>query len=179
MPPDLFLNPEKVIEEWDIRPGDIIADFGCGAGFFSIPLGKRVGSNGRVYALDIRPEALEAVKAKIKINHLFNIETTRADLESDRGSGLKSETIDKVVITNILFQAENKERILEEAHRILKPGGSAMVIEWNENKTSSGPVLPKTISMGNAEQMFKEANFTLTKKFNAGSHHYGLIFKKQ
>ena len=146
MPPDLFLNPEKIIEEWDIRPGDLIADFGCGAGFFSIPLGKRVGSNGRVYALDIRSEALEAVRAKIKLFHLFNVEPSRADLERERGSGLKSETIDKVIIANILFQAENKKSIAEEAHRILKPGGSIIVIEWNEEK--AGPVLPSKLDSG-------------------------------
>lgn len=177
MPPDLFLNPEKVIEEWDIRPGDAIADFGCGAGFFSIPLGKRVGSNGRVYALDIRPEALEAVRAKVKLYHLFNIETSRANLEQERGSGLKSETIDKVIITNILFQAENKKNIIEDAYRILKPGGSAIVIEWNEEKIT-GPILPKKIKKDEVADIFKDAGFSLTKKFDAGTHHYGLIFKK-
>ncbi|MEK7503196.1 MAG: methyltransferase domain-containing protein [Patescibacteria group bacterium] len=177
MPPDLFLNPEKVIEEWDIRPGDLIADFGCGAGFFSIPLGKRAGSNGRVYALDIRPEALEAVRAKVKLFHLFNIEPSRANLELERGSGLKSDTIDKVVIANILFQAENKKNIIEEAHRILKPSGVAIVVEWNEGE-KAGPVLPNKIHRDEIAEIFKEAGFSLAKKFNAGTHHYGLIFKK-
>ena len=177
MPPDLFLNPEKVIEEWDIRPGDIIADFGCGAGFFSIPLGKRLGSNGRVYSLDIRPEALEAVRAKIKLYHLFNIEPSQADLEKERGSGLKSETIDKVIIANILFQAENKKNIVEEAHRILKPGGLAIVLEWNEEE-KAGPVLPNKLHRDEVAEIFKETGLSLVKKFNAGTHHYGLIFKK-
>lgn len=178
MPPDLFLNPEKVVEEWDVRPGDVIADFGCGAGFFSIPLGKRVGSNGRVYALDIRPEALEAVQAKIKLYHLYNIEPSRADLERERGSGIKSETIDKVIIANILFQAENKKNISEEAHRILKPGGIAIVVEWNDNGAKAGPILPNHPHQDELQNMFKETGFSLAKKFNAGTHHYGLIFKK-
>jgi|SRR3989344_4051775 len=178
MHPDLFLNPEKVIEEWDVRPGDLIADFGCGAGFFSIPLGKRVGSNGRVYALDIRPEALEAVRAKIKLLHLFNVETSRADLERERGSGLKSETIDKVIIANILFQTENKKSIAEEANRILKPGGSVIVVEWNEEKTNAGPILPAKVSEQEVEKIFEEAGFSLAKKIGAGTHHYCLIYKK-
>lgn len=163
----MFLNPEKVVEEWDIRPGEKIADFGCGAGFFTLLIGQRTGPNGKVYALDVRPEALEAVKSKIKLSHLFNIETVRADLERDRGSGLKSETMDKVIISNILFQAENKEKISEEAFRVLKTNGLAFIIEWTEK-----------INKESAKNIFKEAGFSFEKEFSAGSHHYGLIFKK-
>ena len=110
---EAFLNPDGVIEAWDVRPGDKVADFGCGAGFFSVPLGSRVGSNGKIYALDIRPEALEATRAKVKLFHIFNIEPSRADLELPRGSGLRDGSVDKVLISNILFQAENKKTLAD------------------------------------------------------------------
>lgn len=176
--PDGFLNPEEVIEELDIRPGERIADFGCGAGFFSIPLGKRTGQAGRVYAIDIRPEAIEATRAKIKLYHLYNIETVRADLEIPEGSGLKNETMDKVFISNILFQVESREALAKEATRILKRGGSLAVIEWSDLKSDAGPSLENRIGEDEAKKLFDDAGFSFVKAFSAGSHHYGLIFKK-
>jgi ubiquinone/menaquinone biosynthesis C-methylase UbiE len=167
MSQDLFLNPEAVADEWDVRPGETIADFGCGSGFFSVALAKRVGYAGKIYALDIRLEALEAVTSKAKFYRLLNIELIRADLESERGSKLKNEVIDKVVISNILFQAENKKNIIEEAYRILRPEGMAIVIEWKEK-----------INKDEMERTFELAGFSFLKNFNAGSYHYGIIFKK-
>ncbi len=177
--PDLFLNPEEAIEVWDVRPGDKIADFGCGAGFFSVPLGQRVGPNGKVYALDIRPEALEATRAKIKLFHLFNIEPQRADLEIPRGSGIRDESIDKVLISNILFQAQNKNAVAQEANRILRKGGSLMVVEWSESAPSGGgPSMDNRVGKDEAKTILTSAGFSFYKEFSAGSHHYGLIFNK-
>jgi len=174
----MFLKPEEAIETWDVRPGEKIADFGCGAGYFSIPLGIRVGSEGKVYALDIRPEALEATQAKIKLFHLYTIETSRANLEAPRGSGLKNDILDKVVISNILFQAENKDAIAGEAYRILKPGGTVLTIEWNEDAGAAGPAINQRINRDETEKIFGRAGFSFFKEVYAGSHHYGLIFKK-
>lgn len=177
--PDGFLKPEEVLGVWDIRPGDKVADFGCGAGFFSIPLGQKVGPQGKVYALDIRPEALEATRAKIKLFHIFNVEPQRADLELPQGSTLRDESIDKVLIANILFQAEDKNAVAKEAYRILKKGGSAMIVEWEDSASGGIPPLEHRISRDEAKQILQGAGFQFFKEFAAGSHHYGLIFNKQ
>ena len=178
MPPEKFLNPIAVLEEWDIRPGEKIADFGCGPGFFSIPLGQKVGPEGKVYAFDIRPEALEATRAKIKLFHLFNVEPTRADLEVERGTGLRDFGIDKILIANILFQVENQGAVIKEAARILRPGGSLVAIEWNENDPSH-PIPSSKVNKDEIKSSFQNESFNFTKEFAAGSHHYGLIFSKK
>jgi len=175
---DLFLNPEQAIDIWDVRPGDKVADFGCGAGFFSVPLGQRVGPNGKVYALDIRPEALEATRAKVKLFHLFNIEPERADLETPRGSGIRDESIDKILISNILFQAQNKNAVAQEAYRILRKGGSLMAVEWSDGAAAGGPSMDQRVGKDETKKIMESAGFSFYKEFSAGSHHYGLIFIK-
>lgn len=178
MPPIGFLNPNSALEEWDVRPGEKIADFGCGPGFFSIPLGQKVGPNGKIYSLDIRPEALEAARGKAKLFHLFNIEPTRADLEAPRGSGLKDWGVDKVLIANILFQVEDQKAVIAEAARVLRPGGGILVIEWNENDAAH-PIPSSKANKEEIKSLFQGAGLNFQKEFAAGSHHYGLLFSKK
>lgn len=173
-----FLNPEQVLENWDIRPGEKIADFGCGPGFYSIPLGQKVGQNGKVYAFDIRPEALEATRSKVKLFHLFNVEPTRANLEAARGSGIIDYGVDKVLIANILFQADDQNAVIEEALRIIRPGGSLLVIEWNDNDPQH-PIPSSTVNKAEIKSVILSKGLSLVKEFNAGSHHYCLIFIKK
>jgi len=178
-PGEGFLNPDEVIESLDIRPGERVADFGCGAGFFSVPLAKKVGSSGKVYSFDIRPEALEATRAKSKLYHLFNIDASRADLELPNGSGLKNESVDKVFISNILFQVKDKSALVRETARILKQGGKIAIIEWSDLAPGAGgPSLEERIGEDEARKIFESERFAFERTFKAGSHHYGIIMKK-
>ncbi|MDP2669321.1 MAG: methyltransferase domain-containing protein [bacterium] len=178
MPPQGFLNPEQVLQNWDVRTGEKVADFGCGPGFYDVPLGQKVGPNGKIYAFDIRLEALETTRSKAKLFHVFNIEPTRADLEVARGSGLRDMAVDKVLVANILFQAPNQSAVLDEAVRVLRPGGSLLVIEWNDNDTSH-PIPSSKVNKEEIKTVILSKGLILVKEFTAGSHHYGLVFTKK
>ncbi len=173
-----FLHPERIVTRFDLKPGMLVADFGAGAGFFTIPTARLVGEKGKVYAIDIQQSMLDLIKSKADLEHLLNIETVWSNLEEAGGSHLKDGIADFVVIANILFQAENKVMLFEEAHRILKAQGRLSVVEWDEGKFSAGPPsamrIPKKIAIGLAQQ----SRFHLDREFEAGSHHYGLMFKK-
>ncbi|MDO8523215.1 MAG: class I SAM-dependent methyltransferase, partial [bacterium] len=134
--------------------------------------------NGKIYAFDIRPEALEATRAKVKLFHLFNVEPTRADLETVRGSGLRDMSIDKVLIANILFQAPDQSAVIDEAIRVLRPGGSLLVIEWNDDDPLH-PIPSSKVNKEEIKSVILPKGLTFAKEFTAGSHHYGLIFTKK
>jgi tRNA A58 N-methylase Trm61 len=59
-----FVDPARIISQIDISLGATVADFGCGSGYFSFEFSKAVGPDGKVYALDILPQALEAVPSR-------------------------------------------------------------------------------------------------------------------
>lgn len=174
-----FVDPEKIIEALNIVPGMSAADFGCGAGFYSIPLARAVGSQGKIYALDIRKEMLEIIRSKARTFRLANIETIWTDLERPEGSNLKDTSMDVVVISNILFQIENKENLAKEASRILKPGGKLVLVEWAEEERPIGPPIKERVNRNEAENIFLKTGLMLDREFAAGEHHYGLLFKKQ
>lgn len=179
-----FLEPEKIVRYFDLEKGDHVADFGAGHGFFTIPMAQIVGGNGKVYAIDIQKSTLDIIRAKAKVEHLLNIEPIWADLDEPRGSRLKDDFIDFVIVANILFQAEKKDMIMREAHRILRQGGRLAVIEWDlpENieilKYRVGPPPDLRINKETVKNLALQTGFKLDNEFGAGSHHYGLLFKK-
>ena len=97
-----FLNPDFIVNEFGLRPGMNVADFGSGAGYFTIIMGERVGTEGRVYALDIMESALDSVREKAKAAGLENIEVIQTNLEVLGSSGLADQSQDVVLLANIL-----------------------------------------------------------------------------
>ncbi len=170
-----FMRPDDVLRNLEIKKGMEIADFGCGAGYFTILLAKLTGKEGTVYAIDVLTSALDSVRGKAKFASLFNIETIRGNLEKAKGSSLKDASSDVVILANVLFQSPDKPAILKEAKRVLKSSGKAVVIEWKED-ASFGPETRYRIGKEALKSMAKEAGFVLEKEFPAGSSHYGLVF---
>ena len=173
-----FLQPELATRSFDILPGMTIADFGCGSGHWALLLAKLVGPSGKVYAFDVQESALEATRSQAKLAHMYNIEGVRTDLEQPHGSTLKDACVDMVVLSNILFQVESKETIVKEAARVVKPGGKAIVIEWDETESLTGPPIAQRITRQETERLFLQQSFRFEKECNAGSQHYGFVFKK-
>lgn len=172
-----FLDPEKLVERLAISPGMAVADFGSGSGFFSIPLGRAVGKQGKVFAIDVVPQASEAVSSRSRLEGLLQIETIRADLEQPDGSKLSGESIDLVLVANILFQAKKKDAVLEEANRILKQGGRLIMVEWRPD-SPFGPEKTARVSPDEAKRLAAGAGFRLQEEFAGGPHHYVLVFEK-
>lgn len=173
-----FLNPQKVIESFDfIKEGMIVADFGCGAGYFVFPLAKKVGESGKVFAIDILKEPLEVIESKARIEGFRNIKTIRADLEKENGSGLEDNFCDIILIANLLFQTEKDEEIVKEAKRVLKEGGYIIFIDWKEG-ISFGPQ-GKRVKKEEAKRLFENIGFSFKGEFIPDDYHYGLILKKE
>lgn len=169
------------MKNFGLEPGMIVADFGCGSGHYSFAAAKIAGKGGIVYAIDVQKELLQLVKNTADLNHIKNIEIIWADLEEQNGSRLAGGLIDVVIISNILFQAGNKDGVVKEAFRVLKDNGTAAVVEWDaiEESIKFGPANEKRITKEECERIFLQEGFKLDKEFVAGDGHYGLIFKKK
>ena len=175
----MFIKPEEIVDKFGLMPSMAVADFGSGSGYYTIAAARLVGPSGVVYSIDVQKDVLAAVKSTAELNHLSNIEIVWADLEKEKGSHLSSASVDFVVVSNILFQAENRPAIAKEAFRILKERGKAAVIEWNKSKKGPGPVMEKRLPEEDTKKIFLAEGFLLDRNLPAGENHYGLLFKKQ
>ncbi len=172
-----FLNPKKVVDSFDfIKEGMMVADFGCGGGYFTFPLAEKVGEGGRVFAIDVLQEPLGVIESKARIDGYKNIKTIRGNLEKEGGSCLGDNFCDIILIANLLFQTEKDEEVAKEAKRVLKDGGYLIFIDWKVD-AQIGPE-GKRIEKQEARNLFENQGFSFVAEFLPDNYHYGLIFKK-
>ncbi len=171
-----FIHPEEVLSQLDLHDTMEVADFGCGNGYFSIPLAEII-TNGKVYALDVMKETLEAVKSQADLRGIENIQTIHCNLEVLNNSKLKNESIDLVLMRNILFQSQKKAEIVKEAKRVLKSKGKLILLEWMPG-ASMAPSKGFLISKDEAIKLAKDEEIELDKELILDNQHYGLVFEK-
>ena len=173
-----FLVPDEIIKSLTLENGMIVADIGAGSGAFAIPLARNVGDGGKVYAIDINKEVLVKIKKDAKEANLSNVEIIWANAEVKDGTKLSDNSVDFVLVSNLLFQAEDKKGLVEEISRILKPKGMIAVIEWKGSFGGIGPKESAVVSESEAQKLFSDSLFAEYNKFNAGDYHYGVVFVK-
>ena len=156
-----------------------VADFGAGSGHYTLAIAKIVGNSGVVYAVDVQQDLLARIKSHAQKEDLKNVEIIWADLDKSEGSRLTESSVDFIVISNLLFQTEDKEAVIKEASRVLKSGGKIAVIDWSDSFGGLGPKREDIIDKESCKKIFLETGLILNKEFEAGEHHYGFIFKKQ
>ena len=172
-----FLNPAEAINLLPLKEGMTVADFGCGNGYFTLEMAKRLRPNGRVIALDIWKPSLEALAFRSKLEGLNSlIETRWANLEMPKGSGLDNNSCDLVFIANILFEVEKKETLVEEAKRILKPEGFLVLIEWEPDKLPNKNFL-FPIAKQEALELLEKFGFQIERELALSITHYGFLTK--
>lgn len=119
----LFEPPEKLIEPY-VNNGQVVADLGCGSGYYSFVLSELVGPKGKVYAVDLGKNCIRAVENRIKKGSYRNIEA-HASSASDV-SFIKDRSVDFVLANGLLCSmANHREAAVSEIKRILKEKGQA------------------------------------------------------
>jgi ubiquinone/menaquinone biosynthesis C-methylase UbiE len=163
----MFSDPLKNTFEFGFIPGETVVDFGSGAGHYSYALSNTVGPSGKVIAVDIQKEMLVRLKNEAEKDGRTNIETVWGDVEKQNGTHLRDGVAAGAVLSNILSMVEDREGTIREAKRVVRPGGKVCVVEWIDK-----------ISKDKMKELFDTAGLSFERVFEAGSHHYGMIFKK-
>jgi len=114
-----FLPPMNILKEVGIKSGFHVLDYGCGPGSYIIPLAELVGESGKIYALDIHPLAIQSVQSIAAKKQLTNVETIRSDCKT----GLPDNSVDVVLLYDILHSFGKPNEVLTELQRVLKPDG--------------------------------------------------------
>jgi ubiquinone/menaquinone biosynthesis C-methylase UbiE len=144
-------KPDLIMDALNIADGSIVADLGAGGGWFTSRLAQRVGPKGLVYAEDIQPLMIEAIKRRVQRENLTNVHTILGTTKDSR----LPHGLDAVVIVGAYNEMEDPVALLKNAGASLKPQGRIGVVEYTAGAGGPGPdpdqrVSPETVITGAA-----------------------------
>lgn len=172
----MFLTPERLVEKLYVKPKSRVADFGAGSGAYTIALSRAVGDEGKVYAVDVHKDMLTTLYNTAQKMGYQNIETVLADIESK--TLIDADSLDTVILSNVLFQVEEPEKVIEEVGRVLASLGRVLCVDWSGSHNGIGPHPSHVVTEDRAEELFTARGFTIGERLPAGEFHYAFIATK-
>ena len=175
----MFLHPDKVIQQFKLGAGMQVADLGVGTGAQALAALRVVGETGSVYAIDVQKDLLAKVKKEAEAEGFKNLHVIWSDLESEHATTLADGFLDAVIVSNVLFQIESRDRFMKEVARILRPNGKVLIIDWSESFGGMGPHTDAVFTKHAARTLAEDAGLGFEQDIDAGTHHYGMILRKR
>lgn len=166
----------KLLDELDVKPGQMIADIGCGIGYYSIPLARRVGEKGQIFAVDIQQEMLNGLKeraSKVDVSNINFILGNAIDPKLPKGK------IDLVLLVDVYHEFSHPKYMLKAIRNSLKPDGQVALVEYR----AEDPDVPiKELHKMSKSQILKEwlsNGFRLDEEYDQLPWQHLMFFKRQ
>ena len=173
-----FFDPDEILRKVGLGPaGRDAVEFGCGYGTFTLPAARIV--SGKLYAIDIDPDMIEATRDRAAKAGVANLELVQRDFMT-AGTGLPDACADYVMLFNILHP-EDPAALLADAHRILRPGGLVGIIHWNYDPTTPrGPDMSFRPRPEQCRACAEQAGFVMTRDgiVDLPPYHYGMSLRR-
>ncbi|MFC4220232.1 class I SAM-dependent methyltransferase [Flagellimonas marina] len=162
---DLWMKTDSLLSMTTVGVGDKVADIGCHEGYLSIHLAQKVMETGRVYAVDIREDRLQKLRANAHDRKLGNIITILGDTDNPK---LPEGELDAVFIFDTYHEIDAHKEILQHVKKALKPGGQIMIMEklkdWVRGKSRKEQVSSHSLGPKYVREELKQAGFTIVSE---------------
>jgi len=132
---DERLQVNRVMDMLGIVPGKSVADIGAGSGWFTVRAARRVTGSGRVYAVDINPEAIHYIEQRAKKEQLQNIKTI---LSKPDDPSVPATSVDAVLLLKTYHEVARPVVLLKNLRSSLRPGAKIGIIDRNGNGENHG-----------------------------------------
>ncbi len=159
--------PEEMPLRHGIEPGMTVLEVGPGNGRYTVETARRVGSTGKVIAIDIEPKMIERVMQRARAEGVTQIEAKVANMYN---LPFEDGTFDAVYLITVISEIPEPERALREFYRVLSPAGT---LAFSEMLTDPDYPLARTLI-----RLATTAHFRLKKKIG-NFFAYTLVFEKQ
>ncbi|MCR4408281.1 MAG: methyltransferase domain-containing protein [Anaerolineae bacterium] len=147
-------DPPRFLARLGLQQGQTVLDLGCGPGFWTIPLAELVGPTGKVWALDVSQEMLDALAAR---NPPPQVHPLCAKLPT---IDLPDDEVDLAWGAFVYHEVEPPQRLAVELRRVTKPDGRVIILEWRPDaKHDDGPPRAHRLSPRQLAGWLREAGF--------------------
>lgn len=148
---DRWQKPDQVVQALALRPGQTVCDIGAGPGYFALRLARVVGPRGRVYAVDVEPQVLDALRERLEKRRIKNVTPVLA-LGDD--PLLPDAACDLALIVDTYHHFRDRPAYLRRLVQVLKPAGRIVNIDFRKQPTPVGPPQEHRIAR---EEFLREA----------------------
>ena len=166
--PPAFIQSKLTVE----KPG-VLVDIGAGTGFFSIAFLRQFNAS-RLYACDMSETMLDWMKEHVASKHpgIIPVKSEENCLPIDDA------VADLVFMIALHHELENPSALLEEAYRVLKPGGEIFIADWKKGDTVQGPPQAIRCSPRQVRDQLMESKFSEVRTFDDLPTHFLVVGKK-
>ncbi|HXK61808.1 MAG TPA: methyltransferase domain-containing protein [Acidobacteriota bacterium] len=170
---DEYQKPHEVIQALNLKEGEKIADIGAGSGYFAFRLARHVGETGEVYAVDVSPDMIIHMNRAIRDRGITNVRTILAPPDDPL---LADNSIDRFFICNTWHHIENQAKYLRLMKKMLKPGGTVVMIDFQKRELPVGPPVQMKIAKEDLIAQMQANGFELKKEHTFLPYQYFLVF---
>jgi SAM-dependent methyltransferase len=163
-----------LVEALAIQPGQTVCDMGCGNGFYTLELARRVGPRGRVYAVDVQPEMLRMLLGRLAEQGIHNVKPVLGTAIDPR---LPKGEVDLILCIDVYHEFSHPEAMLERIRESLAPGGRLVLAEFR-GEDPAVPIKPEhKMTKAQVRAELEPAGFTLAREFDRLPWQHLLFFE--
>jgi ubiquinone/menaquinone biosynthesis C-methylase UbiE len=170
---DAYQKPHEVMAALAVQEGEAIADIGAGSGYFTMRLAQHVGPTGRVYAVDVDPDMIRHLHARVRDAGVLNVVPILARPDDP----LLPQRVDRFVIVDVWHHVEDRPGYLARMKKLLKPGGQIVMIDFHKRDLPVGPPASMKIAREDLLKEMQVNGFELVKEHAFLPYQYFLVFK--
>jgi len=156
-------NPEEMLAQLELKEGMTVCDMGCGDGYYTLELAKRVGPSGKVFAVDIQPEMLQELSRRCQQFDLKNVDML---LGSPHDPKLPDGKLDLILMVDVYHEFSNPVEMLTAMRQSLKPDGRIALVEFRAEDPQV-PIKPEhKMTKKQILKEYKANGFRLVKEYD-------------
>jgi ubiquinone/menaquinone biosynthesis C-methylase UbiE len=167
-------RPSLAIRELRLSPGMVVADFGSGSGYYTERLARAVGPTGKVLAVDVQPEMLQLVGARVQRLGLNNVELVRSAEADPR---LPTGVVDLILMVDVYHELASPQRVLRAMKAALSPRGRIAILEFRKEDPDVPIREEHKMSVEQAVQEFGAEGYVLDRRVDALPWQHLLLFR--
>jgi ubiquinone/menaquinone biosynthesis C-methylase UbiE len=166
-----LLPVASVLELLALRPGMRVADIGAGTGYFAIPMAR---AGARVVAVDMQPEMLERLRARLDPADSVTLVTGEATKTT-----LANASVDLAFLANVWHEIDDRPAAIAEIERVVVPHGRIAIVDWRPTvEESPGPPPDHRVAADDVVALLRDSGWQVESPHSVGPYHYAVLASK-
>lgn len=161
------LDPPVVLAKLALEPNAVVADIGCGPGVFSLRFARAL-PRGVVYAVDVEPKQLDALRGQLLAGGFENVVPVLASYSTPH---LPPASCDLIFIADTYHHIDDRVEYMRKLQRVLRRGGRLALLEYKPGPLPVGPPPEHKLAEGEMERELSAAGWTRSERFDTHRNH--------